>query len=303
MDISDKFEKGKNIYSYQRIAPCFKVNIFLGYNNDGNMSVVIREKGSRQSIKSSRLIEVCLKRHDDGKLALSFDLLDSSYSSLFFVFCNDLILVCEKAGKDKAISQAIDRWKYWVKMFEKKHFQLLDNNQIKGLLGELAILDKVLIPMYGFKDSIDGWLGPLMGHKDFEIRETWYEVKTVNDSAIQLTINSLEQLDADVDGHLAVVRICETSEAYEFSCNLNTVVSRIASRITEHDVLENFLKKLENIGYQFTKEYEKFNYSIKDVELYSVNYAFPKLTRKNVNKVIGEAKYTILIPEISEFKE
>lgn len=303
MDISDKFEKGKYLYSYQRIDPGFKVNVFLGYNNDGNMSVVIREKGNRQSVKSSKLIDVNLKRHDNGALSLSFDLLDSSYSSLFLVFCNDLILVCEKAGKDKAISEALDRWKYWVKMFEKKQCQLLDNNQIKGLLGELAVLEKVLIPTYGYKDSIVGWIGPQMGHKDFEIGDTWYEVKTVNDSAIQVTINSLEQLDADVDGHLVIVRICEASESYEFSCNLNTIVSRIASRMNDLDVLENFLKKLETIGYQFAEEYEKFSYFIKDIELYSVNSSFPKLTRKNVNKVIGEATYTILIPEISEFKE
>ncbi len=41
MDIKDKFDKGKESKTYQRIDSGYKVNIFLGYNEDGQMSMVL----------------------------------------------------------------------------------------------------------------------------------------------------------------------------------------------------------------------------------------------------------------------
>ena len=49
-----------------------------------------------------------------------------------FVFCNDIIAICERAGSDQAITSAIIRWKYWKEMFGKKKQTILDKQEIKG---------------------------------------------------------------------------------------------------------------------------------------------------------------------------
>ena len=54
MDLASKFDSGKGTCTYQRIDSKYKVNIYLGYNNDGKMSFSIIEKGRMQSIKSSK---------------------------------------------------------------------------------------------------------------------------------------------------------------------------------------------------------------------------------------------------------
>ena len=75
--------------------------------------MVITEPGIASHVKSSKLINVSLSRREDGKMALTFDLLDNSFSSMFIIFCKDIIEICEKGGSSYAISNALVRWKYW----------------------------------------------------------------------------------------------------------------------------------------------------------------------------------------------
>lgn len=303
MDLLRKFKSGAETHTYQRIDSDYKVNIFVGYNDDGKMSMILTEDGREERVKSSKLIDVQMKRREDRKLALSFDLLDQAYASMFTVFCKDMIVVCEKAGKEFAISSAIIRWKYWKELFGKKSSQLLDKQEIKGLMGELYELQMRMIPEYGDQKAIKSWMGPLLGHKDFEMNNTWFEVKTVNAGAIQLVVNSLEQLESEEEGHLVVVRMDETSENNDKALNLNKMVLQIIDLIENPDVLEDFRMKLDNIGYAVDSEYESYNFIVKGVEVYTVNESFPRLRRKDINNAIGNVKYTILIAAIADFKE
>lgn len=303
MEISKKFEKGIKTHTYQRIDPDYKVNIFLGYNDDGKMSMILTENGKEESVKSSKLIDVHMNRREDSKLALSFDLLDLSYASMFTVFCKDMIVVCERAGRNMAISSALVRWKYWKEMFGKKRSQILDKQEIKGLMGELYELKNRLIPEYGYKEAVKSWMGPLLGHKDFEINRTWYEVKTINDGAVQIIVSSLEQLESDIDGHLIVVRVEETSENNEKAMNLNELVLQIIDMIEDPEVLDAFRIKLDNVGYSADPEYGNFNFIFKGSETYNVNRNFPRLRREDINDAIGNVKYTIMIAGIADFRE
>lgn len=303
MELSKKFEKGIDSHTYQRIDPDYKVNIFLGYNDDGQMSMIITENGKEEKVHSSKLIDVHLKRREDRKIALSFDLLDFAYAPMFTVFCKDMIVVCERAGREMAISSALVRWKYWKEMFGKKRSQLLDKQEIKGLMGELYELKNRMMPDYGCKDAVKSWRGPLLGHKDFEINRTWYEVKTINDGAAQVTVSSLEQLESEVDGHLILVRVDETSENNERASNLNKMVLQITDMIEDPEILEEFRTKLDNVGYTANQEYDSINFIFKGSEMYVVNDYFPRLRRSEVSDAIGNVKYTILLAGITEFKE
>ncbi len=303
MEISKKFEKGIETHTYQRIDPDYKVNIFLGYNEEGQMSMILTEDGKEEKVLSSRLIDVHLNRREDHKLALSFDLIDRAYASMFTLFCKDMIVVCERAGRDMAISSALVRWKYWKEMFGRKKSHLLDRQEIKGLMGELYELKNRMIPEYGYRDAIKSWRGPLLGHKDFEINNTWYEVKTINDGAVQVIISSLEQLESDIDGHLIIVRVDETSENNEKAMNLNNMVLQITDSIEDPEMLEEFRTKLDNAGYTTDSEYESISFVFKGSEMYEVNDAFPRLRRNEISEVIGNAKYTILLAGIADFKE
>lgn len=303
MKIEEKFARGAETRTYQRVDADYRVNIFLGYNEDGQMSMVITEPGKEALVKSSKLINVALKRREDQKLALSFDLLDSNYKSMFIVFCKDMIVTCEKGGSQLAISNALVRWKYWKEMFGKKKSNVLDKMEIKGLIGELLELRDYFMVEHGETVAIQGWMGPLLGHKDFEIANTWYEIKSVNENAVQVNISSLEQLESDVDGHLIIERLEETSSVSNLSINLNQVVLSVINRIEDPENMELFQTRLDNMGYAVDQEYDNYNFIFKGRQSYIVNELFPRLQRKDVNQSIGNAKYTIMLDGIIDFKE
>lgn len=303
MNIQEKFDKGLSSRTYTRIDSKYKVNIFLGYNEDGQMSMVITEPGKEKLIKSSKLINVVLKPREDGKMALSFHLLDGTYKSMFLIFCKDMINVCELAGNSMAISNALMRWKYWKEMFGKRRNNILDKMQIKGLIGELLELKDHFMNHWDEKKAIASWMGPLFGHKDFEIDDTWYEIKSISENAVQVKISSLEQLDSEVDGHLVIVRLEDTSPVMDNSINLNSMVSKVANEISDPTNMELFITKLDNMGYSYDEEYENYCFIYKGTEYYSVKKDFPRLTRSRISNSIGNASYTILLNEVRKFKE
>ena len=303
MDLQKKFDAGSKNKTYQRIDADYKVNIFLGYNEDGYMSMVITENGVEAKVKSSKIIDVKIKRREDKRLALSFDLLDEAYKSMFLLFCKDIIIICEKSGPEMAISNALMRWKYWKEMFGRRKNHLLDKPEIKGLIGELIELKSFFIPSHGQTKAISSWMGPMLGHKDFEIDETWYEIKTVSENATQVIISSLEQLEADMDGHLTIVRLEDTSPTTSNSINLNSLVLDIVNLIEDPDDLDLFRVKLDNLGYEIDSEYDNYNFLYKSTQRYAVNVTFPRLRRCNLDASIGNVKYSILLNAINDFME
>ena len=303
MNLEQKFAKGNISRTYQRIDADYNIDIFVGYNDNGQMSFVITEVGKEARVKSSKIINVFLKRREDNKMALTFDLVDNSYKSLFIIFCKDIINTCEKVGKDLAISNSILRWKYWKEMFGRRNLNILDKSEIKGLIGEMIELKDHFIKKYGTKVAVESWMGPLLGHKDFEISDTWYEIKTVSENALQLNISSFEQLESDVDGHLVVIRLEETSSTSVFSINLNSIVLSVVDMITDPDDLELLKTRLDSVGYMPNAEYDNYNYVYKGKTSYLINEHFPRLRRKDFDKTIGNIKYTIMIDGISDCEE
>lgn len=62
MNLEQKFQVGAKNNSYQRIDTNFSVDIFVGYNEHGQMSLVIIEEGKEVKTYSSQFIQVSLKK-------------------------------------------------------------------------------------------------------------------------------------------------------------------------------------------------------------------------------------------------
>lgn len=304
MNLQEKFEKGREAKTYQRIDAEYKVNVYLGYNDEGQMSLVIIEKGVLKKVRSSSVIKVKMyRRKEEENILLSFDLLDNTYMPMFLTFSKDMILIAEKAGREMAISNAVSRWKYWMQMFSRKKSDLLRDEQIKGLLGELLELKGFFIPKYGASLAVGGWMGPYLGHKDYEIGTTWHEIKAVNENALQVRISSLEQLESDEDGHLHVVRLEKTNDVNKLAVNLNNTVLSIIDKIEELEVLDLFREKLECAGYFSCPEYDSYNYIYKGTQKYIVTEGFPRLRRCEISPAVGNAEYTLILSNLGEYLE
>ena len=265
------------------------------------MSMIITEVGEIKDIQSSKCIDVKIYEKLPNKVSISFNLMDKSMSKLFLQFCNDIIESSRDIDKTKAINFIIKRWQYWIMMFKRPYTDLLTENQILGLLGELIYLKKYMIPKYGQSKAIDSWLGPNKSHKDFEIDDTWYEIKVIKPSSLTVKISSIEQLDSNFIGNLVTIILDKSNKYIENAISINEYCDKLESTIINFDDKLKFRQKLTQSGYYKNEEYDKYIYKFINKKEYTVDNNFPKLSKENLSDGILKASYEVSLDYIEQF--
>lgn len=301
-EIEKKFDECKNSMSYKRISPDHPVNIYVGYNDKGNKSLAIISTKCNSDFESTRLIDVELNVRADGNYVLSFNLLDDSLSDIFYQFVSDIIDKTYNLKDYSPIAFAIERWKKWINMFKNPKNIFLSENEVRGLLGELIYLEKYMFDKYGIDKSLESWIGSSLSHKDFEIDDTWYELKTIKENALTVTISSIEQLDSNKQGELVLIKLEPSNESICEPIKLNDYIKKIESYFSNDHQLNIFKEKLDERKYFYAPEYDKYVYSIKGIDHYGVTENFPRLKNNDLPDSIARASYDLYIKKIEDFK-
>ena len=301
MMIKERFYIEKENKTFRRIDEKHPLDIFFGYNESGNPSIIISLVGKKRIIQSTQYIQVSIFKIEN-KIRISFSLLDNNKESIFYKFCEDMIESTRNIKNEKVFEFIVCRWNKWRLMFKKPNTELLTENQIAGLIGEILFLDKYMFQKYGMDRSIKAWQGPIKGHKDFEIENTWYEVKTIRQSSLTVKINSIEQLDSNLNGNLEVIALEKVNEEVENSISINKLIKFLSKKINVFEVYNMFYEKLCEIGYFYDEEYDKYIYKYIKRDTYLVDKNFPKIKRENLDEGIVKISYNILLKEIEKFK-
>ncbi len=217
------------------------------------------------------------------------------------MFChiwNDLIHASNlRKDKIEGVKFICDRYKKWQEILKKEN-SLLSEAEVKGLIGELYILQKYLISAYGEKASINAWTGPKGAPQDFIFEQIWYEVKVVSSSKQVVTISSIDQLDNVNEGRLVVIKINKTSEEDSLSLTLNKLYSDLYFSLKSTPLCEAVSDLVAQLGYYNREEYDKYTYKVEDIFWYRVDSMFPCLRKKHLPSSIGGIKYELLLPSI-----
>lgn len=301
MIVKDKIYAEKETNTFKRINEEHPLDIFLGYNERKNPTMVISLEGNLEKVQSSQAIQVDIFNMENSQIRIYFSLLDNSKESIFFKFCEDIIESTYSVSREKVNYFIVSRWNEWRAMFKKATGNLLTENQITGLLGELIFLDKYMLPKYGELKSIEAWNGPNKSHKDFEIEDTWHEIKTIRQAALTIKISSIEQLDSEIDGNLEVIILEKTNSEFNNTINLNKFIEYIGEKIKSFEVYKKFQEKLSQVGYFYDEEYNKYVYRYIKNDTYLVNREFPRVKKEDLQEGIVKVSYDILLKDINKF--
>lgn len=293
----------KNTFAFKRISSTHPLDLYLGYNDFGKKTLALITDEVDLNFQSTKLIEVKIASREDGRKAVGFSLMDDTETDIFYRFCEDIYESTKEIKSEESIKVINNRWNRWINMFKNPHSLIMGEKEIRGLIGELVFLRDYMFNNYSIEKSITSWMGPNSSHKDIEINDTWYEIKTCYQSSKSVTISSIEQLDSNVDGHLCIVEL-EDSNRYVDGClSLNKLVEQISKMITEESVKQDFNEKLSNVGYMYFEEYDNYIYFSKNINRFLVNDSFPRLKKENLPKEIATASYELLIPNLRDFLE
>lgn len=233
---------------------------------------------------------------------IRFSLTDEEISGLFYTFCEDLIEqtrnLPDKTGGYNAI---VVRFHQWKKMFISSKKDFLNEPQIMGLIGELLFLKDQLSKSIGFSEALKSWSGQELTHKDFSYGDTWTEVKTIRRSSQSVRISSLEQLDSEYDGELAVYALEKMSPEYK-GITLNKLIVEMRNLFPDNDDRDLFMSKVALQGYEYHNYYDDFVYEQIYNKNFRVNSDFPRLTPDNVPEAVTKSIYDIDLNSIAEFE-
>ena len=142
-------------------------DFFWARGLDGRVLLTLSHAtGSAPTTTLPRLrdIEVTLSPPDD------FKLLDSNQRDIFQTLCRDIISAAAQVESEaEAVSAALMRTWRWHHLLRGGRGTLLSPEEQRGLLGELFVLERLLLPRIDASSAVTAWRGPLGAPKDFEI--------------------------------------------------------------------------------------------------------------------------------------
>lgn len=301
MNVKERFEQLKDKNFYSRISTEHILELHIGLDEKGRKSIELRYPFVPKKVTGTSAIEVNQYKKEQYN-TIRFSLCDDEISGLFYKFCEDLSEQTKHLKEEAEGYQAIiNRFFQWKKMFVSSKKQFLTEPEIMGLIGEILLLRDHLSQRIGLTKALRSWSGQELTHKDFSFDNTWIEAKAISRGAQSVKISSLEQLDGDNEGELAIHSLEKMSTAYD-GITLNKLVFETRELFLSNEEQDLFMAQVALQGYEFNNYYDDFVYEISSFKRYRVNSEFPKLTHRDIPAAIRKAAYEISLVEIGEFE-
>lgn len=276
------------------------IEIFMNTTRDTALEYVF-VFDSAIKLDEMKFISLSCYKNEEGKYYHHFELNEPIFEEQFHVLFDDIINYLTNFSTSEEAARAFeDRFIQWIILLQKGFTKSMSLESVKGLIGELIILEKLLESDKEHIIILNGWEGPQNGHKDFVYEDVWYETKCLNSNAKKVKISSFEQLESKNDGILATV-ILTNSQPYLYRITLNELIGKVKNKLVriEHKLL--FLRILANTSIVFSDELCDKEFFVKNIKYYIVNDEFPKITRSDVPAEIDEGNYSIILRLIDAF--
>lgn len=301
----DIFENLSGIDVFRRVSQDHILDLYCGIDNMSRYTLLLIAAAEPENVKSSKVINVGLRKRSDERWTLSFSLADDTFKELFVRFCDDMIESSATLGSAANGPKFIcTRYNGWQQMLSAARGDLLSKSEIKGIIGEMLFIRDYLFPKYGKESTLHAWMGPKMADQDFVFADTWYEIKATSSDAEYIRISSIEQLDCSDEGTLVVLALDQTSELDGQGVTANSLYRELRESIGDDSLKLIFSSLLLKMGFYPRPEYDEHVYRPKGMRQYRVDTTFPCLRRSNIPSSVVEAIYTLSLASVkSHLKE
>jgi hypothetical protein len=281
--------------------------LFLGVSKEGRRCLILALPGNKHlDFKGIQKENLTIEYFSEKNLIV-LQLTDNVFNDLF----DDLVLslyhgIKNLSAEDEYSSHFIQAFYRWSEFFEDKKSDLLSEDAIKGILGELFVL-KLLITTPnrpGINFLLNSWMGPYDKGNDFELENKNIEVKTKSPSGIDVKISSEFQLEVAPGKGLELYVVSLLSD-FTVGIHIRDLILEIKKMVQESfGDTAIFWKALsqKNITAKNMSQYDRYRF--KPVDCISYNCAdenFPKLNRSNISKEISSLKYTLRTNLLTSF--
>ncbi len=254
-------------------------------------------------------ISVDLSEPDAGGGAMvSLKLTDNQHRDIFYRLCLDIIQTTSAAKSENEAGETfLARTWRWHHLLRGGSSQLLSAEEQKGLIGELFVLERYLIPVLGSAAATAAWVGPTGSPKDFECGRVAIEAKARRGAARPyVAITSEYQLDASgCDAlFLYIVELDSAPEDASAAFTVNDIARRIADRITAEapSIVERFEGQLVATGFLWEDDYSSYRWIPGPHRFLHVGENFPCITPAAFASGVEQVRYDLSIVDCELFR-
>jgi hypothetical protein len=292
--------------AFQRVDDSHPLDFYLGKETSGELLLLLITDERPKTTREYRAIHVIGRERNDGRWALLFRLMIPDLEKLFALVCEDLVESSRNIrDPELAATLVLQRFARWQRLLERVQTGLLDEEAIRGLMGELLFLERQAIPSKGVREAVNAWVGSAGAERDFRFTDNEYEIKAIRTGANSVLISSAEQLDLatkSLDLFIVVMDEAEPESHAEVFTPIE-LVNRLRTAMEADAVaLESFESKLMEAGFVLREEYGERAYLFRHFRKFHVSEDFPAIRRRQLPNGIGTVVWELQIPAIVPFE-
>jgi len=281
------------------------LDFYLGKDGDKHKLLLLVTLQEPPAIRDMRAIRIRSFKRDDGKWSLLLVLDSSGLSPMFSMLCEDLIESSRNTGLParQSLSFVLRRLSSWRQLLERGLPDLLSENEVRGLCGELLMLKRLFVHI-GKRDAVRAWVGPKGADQDFQAHNAAWEVKTIQSGATSVTISSESQLQTKSrDLFLVVIELSESAHTAPDSFSLNSLVEDVRGSLADDpDSIDVFETTLSAAQYVSRSEYSIPRLNALSHLLFSVRDDFPRITGNQISLGISHVTYELSLQACEHFQ-
>lgn len=253
-------------------------------------------------------IEVtCSTGKGDLDQMLVFKLLDTAHRDIFQRLCMDIIASAKDASFEKEVVKlALSRTWRWHHLLRGGGDALLSSEAQKGLIGELLVMERHLLPLLSAVDAVLAWRGPMGAPKDFEIGRICIEAKARRGAATPyISISSEHQLDiTGVDElFLHVAELDRAPSDAQDGFTVSDMAKRVREKVRSADngAVSEFEALLSAVGFRWEDDYSSSLWIEGPSRLYRASGEFPHISAQDLTSGVSKVRYSISLVECAPF--
>jgi hypothetical protein len=191
--------------------------------------------------------------------------------------------------------------------FERPHRGRMSLEEQKGLIGELNVMETILIPNLKPRDAASAWHGPLGAPKDFQIGRVAIEAKARRGGATpHVSISSEDQLDeSGTDAlflHVSELDEAAAEDADSFTVTRKAEQVRELLRIKDPAASDAFDTLLLAGGFRWEDDYSDAFWIAGPSNIYTVSDDFPRIRADRLLGGISSVTYSIALRACEPFR-
>jgi hypothetical protein len=292
---------GRRIEMQHSLAP------FWALHPNGAPGIVIRELDTSAvpvELPRPRGIAVAVDRIDDSNSTLTMFLQTPPDRDVFQKLCLDIVShAAEASNRHDASVRIFSRLRRWQSLLGLARGNEMTDQEVRGLLGELWFLTRILRPRLGLGGALAAWVAPQRHPQDFALPKGVFEIKSrLTGSRAEVSISSLEQLEQlHLPLCLVVVELAPSDQVDALSLNELCVQLLRDAELGGDAMLEAAHRALADRGYVASPKYDALTYRAAGSTTFTVANSFPRLLRNQTDPRITQVTYTLALTDLVEF--